>query len=196
MGIDNALNAGLDIFIQTVVTHSRLHSQEFINFVQHFNNMGLGVFVTYAKPVGAWQGHFEQLVTKDDMQYMRQLEKTYNLYTHLTPAYGRDMGCIAVKGMISITEYGDVLPCPYIHVSIGNIVQNPLKDIIQKGLSIKWFGQFSDTCVIAQDRDFINNYIVKGVYNKQLPVLCDEVFSKQDDTIIPFNEYMKQNGKV
>ena len=149
MGIDNALNAGLDIFIQTVVTHSRLHSQEFINFVQHFNNMGLGVFVTYAKPVGAWQGHFEQLVTKDDMQYMRQLEKTYNLYTHLTPAYGRDMGCIAVKGMISITEYGDVLPCQYIHVSIGNIVQNPLKDIIQKGLSIKWFGQFSDTCVIA-----------------------------------------------
>jgi len=50
------------------------------------------------------------------------------------------MGCIGVKGMISITQYGDVQPCPYIHVSIGNVFDEPLSNIIQRGLNIKWFG--------------------------------------------------------
>jgi len=73
----------------------------------------------------------------DDINYFRELEKSHNICTHLTIAYGRDLGCIAVKGMISITQYGDVMPCPYIHTSLGNVFTEPLKNIIQRGLDIK-----------------------------------------------------------
>jgi len=119
--VDIALDAGLAIFIQTVVTKQRLRTNELREFLEYFNGKGVGVFVTYAKPVGSWEGRFDVLVDKDDMRYMKQLEKTHNVYTHLTSAYGLSMGCIAVKGMISVTQYGDVLPCPYIHTSIGNV---------------------------------------------------------------------------
>jgi len=186
--VDIALEAGLGIFIQTVVTKQRLHSEEFIKFIEYFNNKGVGVFVSYAKPVGSWEGNFEVLVNKEDMKYMKELEKKYNVFTHLSPAYGLNMGCIAVKGMISVTQYGDVLPCPYIHVSIGNVFKEPLKDIIQRGLNIKFFGERVDTCLIAEDRDFINNYIVKKVYDKPLPVPYSEVFTEEDKTQKPFNE--------
>jgi len=186
--VDIALDAGLGIFIQTVVTKQRLHSAEFIKFVEYFNKKGIGVFVSYAKPVGSWEGKFDVLVDKDDMKYTEVLEKNHKLFTHLTPAYGLNMGCIAVKGMFSVTQYGDVLPCPYIHVSIGNVLEEPLKDIIQRGLGIKYFGEHIDTCLIAEDRDFINKYIVEKVYNKPLPVPCSEVFSKKDKTQKPFNE--------
>ena len=148
------------------------------------------MFVTYAKPVGAWEGNFDVLVDKDDMNYMRELEKKHNVFTHLTPAYGLDMGCIAVKGMISVTQYGDVLPCPYIHTSIGNVFEEPLKDIIQRGLDIKYFGEHVDTCLIAEDRDFIDKYIVNRIYNKPLPVPCSEVFTDEDKTLRRFNEGM------
>jgi len=112
--IDNAKNAGLDIFINTVVTKQRLYSDEFIKFIKFLNGKGVGVFVSYAKPVGSWEGNYDCMVNKEDMEYMTTLEQQYDVYTHLTPAYGRDMGCIAVKGMITITQFGDVLPCQYI----------------------------------------------------------------------------------
>ena len=186
--VDIALGAGLGIFIQTVVTKQRLRSKEFIDFIEYFNNRDIGVFVTYAKPVGSWEGNFEVLIDKSDMKYMEGLEKKYKVFTHLTPAYGLNMGCIAVKGMFSVTQYGDVLPCPYIHVSIGNVFQEPLKDIIQRGLNIKYFGEHIDTCLIAEDRDFIKKYIVGRVYNRPLPVPCSEVFSEEDKTVKPFNK--------
>jgi len=114
------------------------------------------------------------------MAYMRELEKKYQVFTHLTPSYGLDLGCIAVKRMISVTQYGDVLPCPYIHVSIGNVFEEPLKDIIARGMNIKWFGKRIGTCLIAESRPFIDKYIVKRVYGKPLPVPWNEVFSDED----------------
>ena len=186
--IDAARNVGLAIFIQTVVTRDRLYSSEFTEFIEYFNNMDIGVFVSYAKPVGAWEGHLDNLVTKDDFKYMDELEKKHNVFTHLTSGYGLDLGCIAVKGMFSITQYGDVLPCPYIHISIGNVLEEPLKDIIERGLNIKHFGEYVDTCLIAEDREFIDEYIVKKVYDQPLPVKSEDVFTEDDVTKTLFNK--------
>jgi len=83
--------------------------------------------VSFAKPVGAWEGNFSCPVDKDDMDYMRELEKKYNVFTHMTPSYGMDIGCISVKRMVSVTKYGDVMPCPYIHTSLGNFFQGTVK---------------------------------------------------------------------
>jgi len=178
--IDAALNAGLNIIIQTVVSKQRVRSKEFIDFVEFLNGKGVGVFVTYAKPVGAWEGNFDVLVDQNDMNYVRTLEKKYNVFTHLTPGYGLNLGCIAVKRMVSITKYGDVMPCPYIHTSLGNFFEEPLKDIIERGMKIKYFGKYIDTCLIAEDRKFINDYVVKKIYDKPLPVPYSEVFSSED----------------
>jgi len=189
--VDASRAAGLGIFIQTVVTKQRLHSEEFLDFVRFFNAKDVGVFVTYAKPVGAWEGNLDVLVDRADMDYMRELEQRHNVFTHLTPAYGLDLGCIAVKGMISVTQYGDVLPCPYIHTSIGNVFEEPLKDVIARGLGIKFFGEHVDTCMIAEDKAFIKEYVAGKIYNKPLPVPCAEVFTEKDRTVTPFNERVR-----
>lgn len=178
--IDASLEAGLNIIIQTVVSKQRVRSEEFIEFLKFLNGKGVGVFVTYAKPVGSWEGNFDVLVDKDDMDYMRGLEKKYNVFTHLTPSYGLDLGCIAVKRMVSITKYGDVMPCPYIHTSLGNFFKEPLKGIIDRGMNIKYFGKHVDTCLIAEDREFIDKYVVKKIYGKPLPVPHAEVFKPED----------------
>jgi MoaA/NifB/PqqE/SkfB family radical SAM enzyme len=88
--------------------------------------------------------------------------------------------------MFSVTQFGDVLPCPYIHTSLGNILREPLKDIIDRGLAIKYFGEHMDTCLIAEDLGFIKNHVEKYIYDKPLPVPCGEVFSEQDKTKTPF----------
>ena len=187
-GIKVCQEVGLPLYIQTVVTKERLHSEEFIQFLKYFNGMGLNVFVSYAKPVGAWEGHFENLIDRKDMAYMRELEKKYQVCTHLTPGYGLDMGCIGVKAFLSVTQYGDVLPCPYIHTSIGNVFDSSLKDIIQTGMNICHFGEHRDTCLIAEDLDFIQKYVAGRIYHKPLPVPCQEVFTEEDVTKKPFYE--------
>ena len=178
--IDAAQKAGLNIIVQTVVWKERVRSQEFIDFLEFLSGKGVAVFITYAKPVGAWEGKFDSLINRDDMDYIRGLEKKYAVFTHLTPSYGVELGCIAVKRMVSITKYGDVMPCPYIHVSLGNFFEEPLRDIIERGLNIKHFGQFCDTCWVAEDRKFIDKYLVKKIYGKPLPVPYNEVFTKED----------------
>jgi MoaA/NifB/PqqE/SkfB family radical SAM enzyme len=178
--IDASLSAGLNIILATVVTKQRIRSQEFIEFLEFAKEKGVAVFVTYAKPVGAWQGNFDILVSRDDMDYVRTLEKKYNVFTHLTPAYGLDLGCIAVKRMVSITKYGDIMPCPYIHTSLGNFFEEPLNKIIDRGLNIKFFGRYVDTCLIAEDRHFIQEYDSKKIDGKPLPVPYTEVFGPDD----------------
>ena len=186
-GIKECQRIGLPLYIQTVVDRPRLYSDEFKNFLEYFNGMGLMVFVSYAKPVGAWARHYDNLVKKEDFAYMHELEQKYRVCTHLTPAYELDMGCIGVKGFITVTRFGDVQPCPYIHTSIGNILDTPLKDIIQRGLDIKYFGEHVDTCLIAEDMNFIKKHIEPHIYDrKDVPVPCDEVFSEEDRTLKPY----------
>lgn len=185
-GIEECQRIGLPVYIQTVVTKERLHSEEFLKFLIHFNQKGLGVFVSFAKPVGAWEGHFDNLIDKNDLAFMHELEKKYQVFTHLTPGYGLDMGCIGVKGFITVTEYGDVQPCPYIHTSIGNIFEESLSDIIKTGMNIKFFGEHVDTCLIAEDLPFIKKYVAGHIYGKPVPVPYKEVFDDSDRTVHPY----------
>ncbi len=192
--INAAQKAGLNIIVQTVVTKQRVRSQEFIDFLRYLNEKGVPVFVTYAKPVGAFEGRFDALINREDMDYVRELEKKYNVFTHLTPSYGLDLGCIAVKRMISITKYGDVMPCPYIHVSLGNFFKEPLKKIIERGLRIKHFGKYHDSCWIAEDRNFINKYVAGKIYGKPVPVPYEEVFGEED--LIEKPNFIKKDEKL
>lgn len=178
--VDACLDAGLNIIMSTVVTKPRVRSEEFIEFLEFFQKKGVGVFVTYAKPVGAWAGKFDMLIDKEDMKYMNQLEKRYNVFTHLTPSYGMDIGCIAVKRMVSITKYGDVMPCPYIHTSLGNFFETPLKEIIDRGMNIKYFGNYVGTCLAAENVKFIKEVMAKKLYTDNIPVPYEQVFDGND----------------
>lgn len=130
--IDACQKAGLAIIVQTVATHQRLRSKEFKDFLKLINDKGVCVYVSFGKPVGAWKGVFDSLITKDDLKYMRELETKYKVFTHLTPSYGMKGSCIAGCGMVSITAGGEVTPCPYMHISMGNILDEPLDKIFRK----------------------------------------------------------------
>lgn len=185
-GIEVCQRIGLPLYIQTVVTKQRLHSEEFIQFLEYFNRRGISVFISFAKPVGAYAGHFESMIDEKDLAYERELEKKYKLCTHLTPGYGLDMGCIGVKGFISVTQYGDVQPCPYFHCSIGNVLTTPLRYILETGMGIKYFGEHMDTCLLAADLPWVKKYVADKIYGRPVPVPCEQVFSQEDETQLPY----------
>ena len=180
--IDAGLEAGLNVMLQTVIWKERLYSQEFIDYLEFAKSKGIGTYVSLAKPVGCWENKFDHLCGDDDIRFLEDLEKRYNVFTHLTPGYGIDVGCIAVKRMVSITKYGDIMPCPYTFTSLGNVFEQPLKDIIDAGLQIRYFSFANkQTCLVGnKDDPFIGRYMVKMYGKRDHPVPYQEVFDPED----------------
>jgi len=184
--IDAALDAGLEIILSTCVWKSRVRSQELKDFLSWSTQKGIGVYITLAKPVGSFAGQLDEVCNSEDIEYIDNLEKEYNCFTHWTPGYGLDVGCIAMKKMISISKYGDIMPCPYTHVSIGNVFREPLKEIVERGLKIKLFSyEKKETCFIGNiDHEYIHKYLPKyqDKYNEVDAAPYTEVFSAEDFT--------------
>lgn len=185
--IEAAKKAGLAVIVQTVATSQRLRSKEFKDFLKLINSKGVEVYVSFGKPVGAWKGEFGGLITKADLIYMKELEKKYNVFTHLTPSYGMKGSCISGSGMVSITAGGEVTPCPYMHISMGNVLEEPLDKILERTMKNKYFGGRVDVCMMAESDEnggpgeFLEKYIVGRVYpEKKLPVSHKKVFTKED----------------
>jgi len=147
--------AGLRVIIQTTVDKKRVHSNELKYFIGLFAEYEIPVYISYMKPVGAWKEH--EALDQSDIDYVESLTKVHNVFTHLTPSYDYPGGCIAMKRMINITKWGEVNPCPFMQeLVIGNIFDEPLKDIVDRGM--KYFDCKIDTCLMATEKDFINEF--------------------------------------
>ncbi len=172
--IEHIKNANLDIQIATVVDRKRLYSDEFIQFLEYMKKAEASVSAIWPKPVGEWEDKVE-IITLEDKQYFRELEKKYDVYEHTTEKYGVKRGCCMVKHLINITQYGEVTPCCYYYVSLGNVFNMPLKDILEKGM--KYFGNYNDKCLMSEDIEFINKYVSKTWNKKELPIPIERVMS-------------------
>lgn len=178
--IDACVDAGLNIILSTCLIRDRVKTKEFKDLCEFSTNRGVGLYVTYAKPVGSCKNHMDWIITKEDADILRELEKTYNVFTHMTPSYGMFQGCITVKGIITVSSTGEVVPCPYMDMSIGNYLHEPLKNILERGMRNKWLGPHRPDCLIGEDREFIKFHNDKVGDRKLLPVPYGEGFSDAD----------------
>jgi MoaA/NifB/PqqE/SkfB family radical SAM enzyme len=179
--IDACKEAGLHIILSTVIWKDRIYTDEWVQFLDFAKEKQVGTYIVYAKPVGAYEGQTDAMMTEKEGKILQKFEEEYDIFTHMTPSYGRDIGCIAVKRMIPISRYGDVMPCPYQHVSLGNFFEEPLADIINRGLNIKWFDPKKNMpCICGVDKGFIKNVISQTYGDNEVPVRYDRVFTDDD----------------
>jgi MoaA/NifB/PqqE/SkfB family radical SAM enzyme len=177
--IESCNKVGLSVLISTVVTHERIHSSEFVDFLKFFDDKVSAITVCWGKPVGSWEGQADKLCTQEDADYLYILSKTYNAFEHsILRAYGKHLGCLAVKRMASLTQFGDVMPCPWLYFKLGNIFDTPLKDILEKGM--RYFGHFEPTCLCGYNKKFIEKYLTQ-TYNKNIPVPIEDIISDPKD---------------
>lgn len=178
-GIMNAKDAGLQVALSTLVSHQNCISEETERLARFAHENKMNMDINLAKAVGRWEGHEEVLVTPEDIHYLVHLRNQYpEAHCDFFPTYGKCGGCNAVKGALLITKFGDVLPCAFIHISIGNIFEEPLGDILARGFRIKWF-RSHPVCLSGFDRSFIRKYMSK-FYGKPLPISWREAFTEED----------------
>jgi MoaA/NifB/PqqE/SkfB family radical SAM enzyme len=185
--IDSSLNAGLNLILSTVLVKGRAKTQEFLDMCKFCTDKGIGLYVSYAKPTGSCTEHPEFVITKEDADILRDLEKEYNVFTHMTPSYGSHKGCITVKGIITVTSTNEVTPCPYIDFSLGNLRETSLKEVLARGMRNPWLGPHRPDCLIGEDPQFIKRHTEITAKYQLLPVPWGEGFSDQD-SLVPDDE--------
>jgi MoaA/NifB/PqqE/SkfB family radical SAM enzyme len=184
LAIDAALEAGLNLLLSTVLVKGRARTEEFRSLCSFAAQRGVGLYVSYAKPTGSCTKHPEFVITKEDADAVRELEKEFPVFTHMTPSYGSFKGCIANKGIITVTSTLEVTPCPYIDFSLGNLRETPLIDVLRRGMRNPWLGPYRPDCLIGEDPAFIRIHTERTQDATFLPLPYGQGFS-DDDTLIP-----------
>jgi MoaA/NifB/PqqE/SkfB family radical SAM enzyme len=178
--LSQANEAGLRVIINTVVTKKNVRSQQLLNLIEFAKDHDFIVYVNFASPLGNWEGRYELLINQEDSDYIYELNRKHEIIKRdIFPYKGIKVGCPALKSVIYITEFGDVLPCPFIHISVGNIFEKPLSEIISDGMRVKWFRNSSPLCLASEDQSFIREKIAK-TYGKASPVNMYEIFTEDE----------------
>ncbi len=178
--VDASLGTGLNLILSTVLVKGRAKTREFEDMCRFCTDRGIGLYVSYAKPTGSCTEHPEFVIDKEDADVLRELEKRYKVFTHMTPSYGSFKGCITVKGIITVTSTMEVTPCPYIDFSLGNLRETSLQEILARGMRNPWLGPYRPDCLIGEDQKFIRIHTEKTMGVKHLPLPWGKGFSDDD----------------
>lgn len=179
----NSHNAGLDTIIQTVITHQNARTENTIKLAKFAQENGFSLDLVIAKAIGQWEGLHEILIDAEDAKFLRELNKEYPCARRdVFSSYGMRGGCGILKKCFHISQFGDVFPCVFMHITIGNVFKDSLKTIVDRGMKIKYFKNFSPICLSGENRFFIKKYMSRS-YGKPLPVDYREIFTKVNDFV-------------
>lgn len=173
-GIEVARKAGLAVLVGGTITHQNIRSEGLKTLIRQVNDAGAIFLYNLAVPCGAWAGNTEVCLTPEDRDYLNHLLQEFPLSTTDHEPGRNAKGCPAGMEKIYITAFGDVIPCPFIHVSFGNIRKEPLADIVARMRRSSFFSQYQPVCIAAEDKT-LHRDIFDVLPGHRLPIDCNAV---------------------
>lgn len=182
--LEHVKAAGMSPYLNITVGHYNALSDDIAQLFQYSKDKGYTTLVNVATPAGMWQKMSEIMVDEADKAYLIQMRKKYkNVLRNLWNPFGKDdealLGCNTVNRLY-ITPIGDVLVCPYVHIKIGNIYEQSLKEISEYGFSIKYFHDHSALCLAGEDKDFVAKFLQRDGTTIFKPQDAREIFGDDD----------------
>jgi len=171
--------AGMAAWPNVIFGHHNARSRDLRALLEYCDQKGYSTYFMLAMPFGTWK---DNRLDAEDSKIFAQLRKEYHCcfdtWDMYDPQKEKLSGCWTVNRTY-ITPLGDVLVCPYINISIGNIKERSLKEILDYGFKIKYFGSYSPVCISAQ-HPFFRRRFLPNELNIFHPVKAQDVFGKED----------------
>lgn len=179
--LHNAKEVGMRPYVNIVVGHYNATSKELKDFLDQLETQGYGIVFNCASPTGNWRGNYDVMLTDEDTKELEKLKEKHptiirDLWNYFNPDDRLVYGCPAVN-LFYINPKGDVLPCPYIHAKLGNIKEEPLRDIIERGFSFDVFREFSEKCLVGETPSFAKKYLDRDMTILN-PIPVDKFFEE------------------
>ncbi len=176
--INTALSIGLNVSINTTIYSGNIDSPGIKGLIKMAKEKKVILNIILASPTGEWEGNYKVMITDNDIDKL-------NAWFKESPYIRRDIdsnflkwGCPAGNEVLYITPYGDVLPCPFMHFSMGDLRKESLSEIRKKILSYPIFTSYYPKCLACEEKFFIEKYISKTFGRDDLPMPAEEVFNK------------------
>ncbi|MBU0951918.1 MAG: radical SAM protein [Elusimicrobia bacterium] len=178
-GIKTALKEGLNVTLGTVVTHQTLKSEGINGIIKLALELKLNLNLILPVPIGRWHNNQEIALNEEDLNYIDALTKKHAPYVRTDfQANLGEFGCGAAKEILYLTPYGDVLVCPFIHISFGNIFEDSIETIRKRALQNPYLSYYHQKCLASTDKEFIEKYLNKTYNSDDLPLKAEKVFNK------------------
>ena len=161
-GLRLASKFGFRTLLSATVTHQAMHDGSLEELTRFSKSLGAVLSLNLAVPAGNWQGCMDFILTPDDRAALNaHIKANPHVRTDFQSNW-RIRGCPAMKEKCYLTPYGDVIPCPFIHVAFGNVRKQPLRQIRAEALRHRWLKEYQPVCIAAECLEFIES---AGCYN-------------------------------
>ncbi|MCK5320168.1 radical SAM protein [Candidatus Parcubacteria bacterium] len=160
---------GFLICLSTVITHTNFDEiKKIIAFSQKDRTKGVFVLLNPISASGAMVGNTQLKLTSDDLDKYNRLLEISNVRADTIVNFSGQSGCPAGKERIHITAYGDVITCPHVQISYGNVRKKPLKKIWKKMYNFPYLQKYSPVCKHAFDQAYYDKFL-KPIENTKRP---------------------------
>ena len=166
-------DAGIEINFKTLYSHESVESGAFLRILSLAKKYNVFLNVNPIMPVGRGMNQKNMLTESQRIDYLLCTTKTPEITTHTKHQY--DAQCPAGHQYLGILPTGEILPCYFIPISVGNIKDTSFALASRRAAELGIFKKGERSCVIAMD-DLFFHKVIKPLYlsNLQLPVRAHE----------------------
>lgn len=178
--LEYAQKSGMAAWPNVIFGHHNAFSEDLIAMLEYAKEHKYSTYFMMAMPFGSFK---DSVMDAKDMQRLNWIRKNYDCFFDTWDMYDRKKeaitGCWTVNRTY-VSPLGDVFVCPYIPIAIGNILKQSLKEILDYGFSIKYFGGYSPVCISAHNKQFRQKFLADETKNVFNPLFATEIFEKED----------------
>jgi len=173
--LNYAKELGLLICLSTVIMHNNFEEVEkIIEFAKKNNENDVFVLLNPISASGAMIGNTQLKLTLDDLEKYQKLLDIDLVRADTIVNFSGKSGCPGGKERIHITAFGDVLTCPHVQISYGNVKEEPLKKIWQRMYNLPDLKKYSSVCKHAFDKEYYDKFLKPIEHISQVPILVYE----------------------
>lgn len=190
--LDWAKELGLNICLSTVVTHQNInHLKEMIQFAK---DQKCWLLLNKASSSGKWVHKKEAKMDGGDLDLFEKLLKIPHTRSDIIFNFRGFQGCPGGIERLYITAYGDVMMCPHVQISYGNVLEEPLETIYRRMVQMDHLSTRSAICKHAFDERFYMDYLLPIENMTRMPIHYMEHPKWQEDKC-KWPRKMKLHGK-
>lgn len=147
-----AKELGLNVCLSAVACHD--NQEDLKKILEFAKKENVFLLLNTASSVGKWQGKNEAKMVEKDKVLFEEFMRDANVRSDTSFNFSGRSGCPAGKERIHITAYGDVITCPLVQVSYGNVLEEPLKKIFERINSMAFIKKYSKLCKHSFDNEY------------------------------------------
>jgi MoaA/NifB/PqqE/SkfB family radical SAM enzyme len=172
--IQNCLEEGLPVYVSAMVPKGWAEHKGFRALLDYCARSNMLLHANLPALVGRWKGRAELFCDEKDKEGARRLYRNKFVSACEMSSYGR-CSCASGKEKIHVTAYGDVMPCTYIPISFGNLLEESLDIIRRRILDFDLFKKCHELCIPSTDPEYFKFYNDKIRSASLLPISHSEI---------------------